>query len=520
MMMEDYENPWDIKSVFELLVFKCPVCEYLSPNKQKFVNHACYSHPGSIPYLLSVDDGSLADVHIPTKTKLDPDGEYGDDYEDDGGNFLLDDFEFSMTEGDESKADVKKHKTPRRKRTSYAQSVSSNKLSCKECNESFKTYHGLSEHVYSAHVIGPVAPDDDDVAHEQHDNGEMKEATFGDEQDHEIPPPEVKMEHPVVKMEVSDDPMTCEKCHEVFPNSKELSAHSNSSHSSKCAICLNVLVPAETMIKHMAESHKRVEFGCVNCEIFCETEKVLLEHLKRCGNSILCPICTTACDSYRELKKHVKEAHWKAGPKEPLTCHICGMTKNTQTAMSLHMETAHSNITWTCDECGKNFLSERYLKVHKQSIHAGKKNYQCEHCGREFFKITDWRTHVQNKHLGQRNHQCPNCGKCCSTKSGLKKHIDRAHNEVKKYQCDKCDRSFATKQELGHHILNIHQGLKPFKCADCGKDFSRKDNHDAHVRIVHRGIKGYRCEKCGKDFVRKKFLEEHTCQPILISPIN
>ena len=59
------ENPWDIKSVLDLLVFKCPACVYLDASKQSFVNHACYDHPESLTYLKKICDDSLDDVEIP-----------------------------------------------------------------------------------------------------------------------------------------------------------------------------------------------------------------------------------------------------------------------------------------------------------------------------------------------------------------------------------------------------------------------------------------------------------------------
>ena len=488
--MDFDENPWDIKSVYEFLVYKCPVCDFSSPAKQKFVNHACFYHPESVAHFLTVNDGSVADVVIPTSTKLE------EHLEPVGNHFLLDDIDYFLDDDnevdDENEEKVEKKYKPKRKykprepKDPKDQKPSKNEPRCKECNELFKNYQKLAKHYFTAHA--------------------------SEEDSQKVPE---------VKTEVSEEPINCEKCHEEFPNSLELKQHSDTDHSSKCALCLNVLVPSEKMIKHLIEGHKRVELGCVACEIFCESEKDLQEHLQKCGNSITCPLCPSTYIHHKDLKKHVRQAHWKAAPPEPVTCHYCGVTKKSKSVMAAHIASKHERTqNHVCDECGKNFAMANNLRVHKENIHGGKKNYHCDQCGFGFYSVSDLKRHVQNVHEGQRNYQCPHCGKCCSRRQGLEKHIERAHKTDRKFPCDRCDRSFATKKEIEHHIITIHQGIKPYKCPDCGKDFSRQDNLNVHVRIVHRGIKGYKCQKCGKDFVRKKFLEAHICQPILITPLN
>ena len=61
----DSESPWYIESLYELIYFHCPSCDYQTNHKQKFIYHACESHPESMDYLKNVRDGSTDDILCP-----------------------------------------------------------------------------------------------------------------------------------------------------------------------------------------------------------------------------------------------------------------------------------------------------------------------------------------------------------------------------------------------------------------------------------------------------------------------
>ena len=58
------ENPWNIKSIYELQYFNCPSCEFRDCSKQTFVNHAFKDHPEAVDFLTNLQDDSLSDVVI------------------------------------------------------------------------------------------------------------------------------------------------------------------------------------------------------------------------------------------------------------------------------------------------------------------------------------------------------------------------------------------------------------------------------------------------------------------------
>ena len=59
------ENPWDIKSIYELQFFNCPSCVYKNHSKQEFIIHAYEVHPNIINYLNYIQDDSLSDINCP-----------------------------------------------------------------------------------------------------------------------------------------------------------------------------------------------------------------------------------------------------------------------------------------------------------------------------------------------------------------------------------------------------------------------------------------------------------------------
>ena len=59
------ENPWDIKSLYELQYFNCGSCVYKNHFKQELINHAYEFHPEVIVYLNKIQDDSIINVDFP-----------------------------------------------------------------------------------------------------------------------------------------------------------------------------------------------------------------------------------------------------------------------------------------------------------------------------------------------------------------------------------------------------------------------------------------------------------------------
>ena len=59
-MIEGYDNPWAVLSIFEFQYFNCPSCVFKDHSKKGFINHAMKVHPESIVHLSNIQD-----IHYP-----------------------------------------------------------------------------------------------------------------------------------------------------------------------------------------------------------------------------------------------------------------------------------------------------------------------------------------------------------------------------------------------------------------------------------------------------------------------
>ena len=65
-IMKEWENPWNINSIYEFQYFNCPTCSYKNQSKQEFVNHAYKDHPDAVIYLSNIYDiESFSDIVCP-----------------------------------------------------------------------------------------------------------------------------------------------------------------------------------------------------------------------------------------------------------------------------------------------------------------------------------------------------------------------------------------------------------------------------------------------------------------------
>ncbi|XP_006143207.2 interleukin-11 receptor subunit alpha [Tupaia chinensis] len=204
----------------------------------------------------------------------------------------------------------------------------------------------------------------------------------------------------------------------------------------------------------------------------------------------------------KEPKAPVQKA--KCEEKETLTCEKCPRVFNTRWYLEKHMNVTHSRMQ-ICDQCGKRFLLESELLLHRQT--DCERNIQCVTCGKAFKKL--WSLHEHNKIVhgyAEKKFSCEICEKKFYTMAHVRKHMV-AHTKDMPFTCETCGKSFKRSMSLKVHSLQ-HSGEKPFRCENCNERFQYKYQLRSHMSI-HIGHKQFMCQWCGKDFNMKQYFDEH-----------
>ena len=106
------------------------------------------------------------------------------------------------------------------------------------------------------------------------------------------------------------------------------------------------------------------------------------------------------------------------------------------------------------------------------------KEHRCDDCGKIFSLGSNLKVHKQTVHLGHRNFECPHCSKLFTTKYSLQRH-QLSHGD-QRVTCDECGKDFRYLVHLNRHKLS-HSGAV-FNCDICDKVFQRKDVLKKHKK--------------------------------------
>ena len=204
---------------------------------------------------------------------------------------------------------------------------------------------------------------------------------------------------------------------------RHMETHEEASRKCPYPECGKAFKQSTTLKAHISSVHL-IETSVCNC---CGKEVLtahMANHLLSCNpanvDKITCHICNKTLSSFSMKKLHIEVVH-----NTPIKdCDLCGKkVKN----MGSHMLQVHSDRSRQqripCTVCEKTFSTKQAMRKHIEMIHEDKKEQCCE-CGQWFKNLYD---HMKKVHGVGKQHMCNDCGKGFVCNSYLKEHWEKIH---------------------------------------------------------------------------------------------
>lgn len=187
-----------------------------------------------------------------------------------------------------------------------------------------------------------------------------------------------------------------------------------------------------------------------------------------------------------QREKHVKEKS-EPVPKEKIVACSPRAEKFSKRLLSMQDSATHTAIATEevsdkklmCDQCGKRFAYECFLKAHLKVHEYGESAlpYTCHLCPRRFGYKVALIAHLR-RHVRTAESSCPICDKSFPSTSSLAQHIKSSHAK-KKLICKTCNSSYSTLNGYMKH-MDAHNKVTPYYCEIC-KIYLTKKDHLEHM---------------------------------------
>ena len=372
------ENQWDVVSIYELMYYHCPSCNYQINQKQKFVDHACKSHPEVIENLKNIKDGSLDDVIFPWDSNH---VDFGNDISTEIADSAID---LIKIEED----DLEKY------------NEISEKDDVEKCNEiSNNITNKIPKHLQVSLLQQKKKP-----------NVTQKFLNFGNSK-----------KSPVLSF-------ACSSCTRQIPRT-ELKAHFAMCRKAKSAA--QIKSKAQGILNNMTKSQVE-NVSCEICGKIVKGLKKLERHKAISHESCFCEKCGKEFENKNKLRLHDNRIHREKNLENTVSkvfkCDDCDKVFKRKKSLNLHKKGFHEGKKEEmCVQCGRCFLHKQVLQNHIKAVHEGRKDHKCKHCGKDFSDLGNMRRHVMTVHEGLKPYQCSHCSIAYGQSNDLKRHIQKVH---------------------------------------------------------------------------------------------
>ena len=203
--------------------------------------------------------------------------------------------------------------------------------------------------------------------------------------------------------------------------------------------------------------------------------------------SYLCRKCGSYFSNLKSYGEHVRLC--KEGKREVFSCHICGKSLHSRSAMKAHIEKRHTEDPCVCQYCGKSFSNQGKLKEHtayRCPERESKEEFKCQECGKKFNRFANLSRHFRVVHTKQKDHACDQCGKCFFEVVNLQEHITAVHDKLKPFICEICGFKTAKIGNLMLHRKKTHG--KPYMGIAAFWEVIQKGEHpyiDNSYELLH-----------------------------------
>ncbi|XP_053954089.1 zinc finger protein 271-like isoform X1 [Anastrepha ludens] len=365
----------------------------------------------------------------------------------------------------------------------------------------------------------------------------------------------------------------CSECSDIFISFRQLKVH-EALHTSVtdrvisiCVYCCSLYANAETLEKHISESHANGRYLCAPCAKTYKSRGQLLRHVHSSAHNakallFYCSLCPRTGNSHIEfpsraaLQQHYQEMHllMPASQDEDdveiemneefldefllnnvnensFNFSECWDALDLNLPDMLHLANSDENYShnknsiiqnnefpFKCPICYDGFLTQKLLLLHIASKH-GLKVLICNKCDSSFKDYTQWvhhkRTHrVQFDAMRKAKDdlmKCEICDKIFRSNAALNYHVKthlRNYLQVPQ-ECPYCKRNFYSDVNFKQHIRIVHSLNKRHKCELCDKPFATQDHLKKHVLSQHQNERKHICHVCSKSFTQLCHLKQH-----------